>query len=143
MTSSYAPVEWTPGPITLPGLQQMANNEQYLFENLPTMRYSAPGIARTGGIRVAAGIMPFGSTKQNYLDMNIYFGNFFTSGCRPVVNTTVHSFYRGRKFCSIEGLAGATTVDSRGFLAVICSVEPVGSDNGIHGGILHWTAIGY
>lgn len=143
MTSPYAPVQWTPGPITLPGLQQMANNEQWLFENMPAMYYTGPQIKRTGGLKIAAGRLPFPSTKQGYIDMNVYFGNFFTSGCNPVVTTTVHSYYRGRKFASVMGLGGATNIDSRGFMAVICAVEPVGQDNSIHGGILNWMAVGY
>jgi hypothetical protein len=144
VSTNYDPVSWTSGPITTNALQQMANNDQWIYENMPRMVYYSPSINRSSGLKIASGRTTFGSSHLMYKDVTVYFGNFFTAGCKPVVVATVHSFGGQRQLATVRGLGNAHAIDNRGFISQISSQENYPhAVNRIAGGILNWIAVGY
>lgn len=140
----YKPVSWNDRSLSTERLQQMANNDQWLFENSPRIRYSANNITRDSGLKVIAGKTAYAAQPTlDYTNVEVYFGSFFTVGCRPSVSTTVETSLSGnRKFASIRGFGGQE-VDYRGFIAHVTAHETVNHPWGISGGWVHWIAIGY
>jgi hypothetical protein len=110
----YKPVSWSPKElISSDKMAQLANNSQWLFENTPRSNYNAYGVSRATGVKLAAGIQIFGASKANNQTRPVYFNNFFSAACHPVVTTGVISFQR-RTFVIMNGL-GVLHPDQRGF----------------------------
>jgi len=140
----YKPISWSDRSVSQEKLQQMANNDQWLFENSPRMRYSVAGNVRDSGIKIIAGKTSYGPTNgPDYEDVNIYFGNFFSAACKPVVTSTVGVDIASglRKYIVNRGFGGE--IDYRGFIAHVTAHEPPGYSASIPGGWLHWIAVGF
>lgn len=141
--NDYVPVSWNGEAITNDKLNQMCNNDQYLFDRAPKMRYVATGITRDLQLKQIAGITPQPPSTTDFVDINIYFGSFFTTGSHPSVVCT----YEGAsswlaRFVSIRGFNGE--IDHTGFIARVYSREAAGNKNNLaEGGWVHWTATGY
>lgn len=141
--TSFVPMSWNGEPITTDKLNQMCNNSQYLFDRSPSIRYAAAGITRDDGLKIIAGKTPFApDPNHDYVNVQIYFGSFFTAGSHPIVTCTaeiVGGYWR--KYVSIQGLSGAE-IDQTGFQAQV-----VARENGTayiwQGGWVHWQAVGY
>lgn len=85
--TSYKPVTWGEEPTSTPKLNQMANNTQWVYENMPTMLFNAYGIKKTSGVKILAGIAIVPANGAQWSSVNVSFGTFFTPGCKPVVTT--------------------------------------------------------
>lgn len=137
----YKPVSFTSESINQTKLQQMASNDQWLFENMAKMRYATQALTRDAGVRVISGKTPFAAIDgRNYIFQNVYFGSFFTAGCKPIVSTGLESnndFLVHRSRIVIQGLGGE--VDHRGFQAVVSNDYYTKQGTGW----IHWQAIGY
>lgn len=139
----YRAVSWQPNEVISEGkMDQLANNGQWLFENMPRARYTAHGVRRAEGVRIACGLclVPAG-TVPNY-DREVYFGDFFSSGCMPIVTTAFVSNQR-RVWVTIAGL-GRFHPDDRGFQVHVT----MGSDNPENDQLhkdayVSWQAMGY
>lgn len=139
----YRPVSWTDQNLSKEKLQQMANNEQWLFENNPKIRYNYSGaIIRDNGLKIIAGKSPFGTSGLDSIDTWVYFGNFFSAACKPIVTAVVETggFWL-RKFITIRGIGGE--IDYRGFLAHLTTHENVVDNRVEASGWIHWTAVGF
>lgn len=86
-TTPYKAVTWGDEPIFKDKLNQMTNNEQWLFENMPTMSFNTYGIKRTNGIKIMAAIAVVPANKKDWSGTTFNFGTFFSSGCKPVIVT--------------------------------------------------------
>lgn len=144
MTTPYRPISWNDQSLSVPKLQQMANNDQWLFENTPRMRYSVDGNVRDSGLKIIAGKVGYGRSGNDWTDFNVYFGSFFSAACKPVVVATVEIGGNGkRKLANIEGFGG--TIDYRGFHGFVTTQENpnLGTFPVDHPSYVHWIAIGY
>lgn len=91
----YRVVSWQPlDLITTDNVGQMSNNEQWLYENTPRSWYTAFGVNQTEGVRIVAGTALITARKADSGSKAVYFGNQFTSGCRPIVTTGINSSIR-------------------------------------------------
>jgi hypothetical protein len=95
-------------------LNAMTNNDQWLFENMPRARFSVNPVKNTGvkilGVRgyVAPSSASSGAT-------NVYFGNMFSQGCRPlVVASAVHTNWQRRSHVAVNGLGNLAEPDYTG-----------------------------
>lgn len=140
--NDYKPVSWNGEPITNLKLNQMANNTQYLFERAPRIRYSGAGLTRDTALKIISGKSPFPiKTNMDWVDTNIYFGSFFSAGCKPVVVATVETTGGWlRKYVSLRGFGGE--IDHTGFIAHVVTHESF-ADHINSVGWVHWTATGY
>lgn len=138
----YKPTNWGSESISQPKLQQMANNDQWLFENMARVRYSAGGLTRDSGLKIAAGKTAYPATQSDWIDVFVYFGTFFSAGCKPVVNASVEPAL-GRIGVVLSGLNFGTEMDYRGFRAHVYQ-DFQASGNPLQGaGWVHWQAVGY
>lgn len=137
----YKPISWNPRElISADKMAQLANNSQWLFENTPRTNYNAYGVARTTGVKIAAGIQIFGASKVAYQTKPVYFNNFFSAAAHPVVTTGVISFQR-RTFVICNGL-GVLHPDNRGFeITVEC--ESAGATKIERAFYVTWMAMGF
>jgi hypothetical protein len=100
----FKAISFSPGEIlTRAKLNQMTNNEQWLFENILQGQYNAHYIKRTSGLKLAAGIATFAVTTKGGRSVNVYFGSFFSVGCKPIVVGQAAGHGSGRLICAVTG----------------------------------------
>jgi hypothetical protein len=141
----FAPLTWNDNePLFMEKLNQMANNEQYLFENMPKMYYNAHGVKKSTGVRILSSVVgiPANSKSPNG-SARYYFGNFFSSGCRPLVVASVNSYPQGRYHLNTRGI-DTFWPDHRGFEARIAADELNPKNNKISATVwIPFVAIGW
>jgi hypothetical protein len=121
----------------------MCANDQWLYENMPRLSYSAGGVKRTSGIKIAAGHAVLQPNKSHAGSTPVYFGGFFSQGCRPVVLATCNNHKQGRLFIWTSGIGDRSNAnyypDDRGFTINVQSEKGViGSSYAVA-----WIAVGY
>lgn len=145
VATPYQPVSWNGETLSNSKLQQMTNNDQWLFENSARIRYSVNQITKDGGVKVMAGKSPYGISDTSAVYVDVYFGGFFSAGCHVAVTASLETGTGlGRKQVTIVGFGGE--VDSRGFRAAVYTdeVRLDGSPPKIEtSGFVHWLAVGY
>lgn len=115
----YVPVTWGDEPIFTDKLNQMGNNEQWLFENTPRMYYNAFNTKKPNGVKIMAGMLVLAPSATTMSQGDYYFGSFFSSGSFPIVVATVNVLDGQRgQIVSIQGI-GVKSPDHRGFHAWI------------------------
>lgn len=142
--TAYVPVSITSESLSQAKLQQMANNDQWLFENSPRVRYNYGGIVRDSGLKIISGKVPTAISATDYTYVTIYFGSFFSASCKPIVTATAEAAdgQRVRRIVNIQGISGE--VDNRGFLAHVTSHQQLGLPNTLVApGWVHFTATGF
>ncbi len=138
----YNPIQWNNSePLFKEKLNAMTNNDQWLFENTPRMYYNVSGIKRSNGIKVATGFGIVNANSTRFAATTVYFGDYFSQGCQPVVIAGALQTYPQREvIATIRGI-GATSPDSRGFEIYITAV---GTAKKLANGCwIPWIAIGY
>lgn len=133
----YKPVSWNGEPISNAKLNQMCSNDQWLFENAARVRFNYGG-PRDAGVKIIAGKSPFSTSSLQHVWVDVYFGSFFSAGCKPSVMTQAETTGLGRKDIHIVGFGGE--VDHRGFRAVVYTDEVQTIESP---GWVHWQAVGY
>lgn len=120
----------------------MANNDQYLFENMAKMYYNANGIKKTAGLKVIAGKTLYPRVNYGWSVHDVSFGSFFSVGCMPVVSCTLqtrgsHAYY----YTTTRGIQGGDNIDHRGFRFYVMADRPSLLISGA--GYAHWIAVGW
>lgn len=135
----YVPVSWGDEPVYNDKLNQMCNNEQWLFENSPRMFYNSFGLKKTSGVKIMAGILTLPVGNRRIRSGLFYFGSFFSSGSRPIVVVGVNPHSGGAEYSvTLRGVSNGS-IDYRGFRGTIISGLP--SDPGIM--YIHFIAAGW
>lgn len=120
MTSPYSPVTWNAGDFaTKERMSQMANNDQWLFENISKVTYRASGINRGQGMKVLAIRTPYGATTARQVRVDVYFGGYFSAGCSPICTATAISHPQKRLNVTLSGLGGTAFPDAIGCMAQV------------------------
>lgn len=101
-------------PLYTDKLNAMVNNDQWLFENMPQAKYSAHLLNRQQGIKLVSGFVYLKASANGYSSATAYFGSYFSSGCKPVVVTSLNSYPQGRIHVVTRGI-GTFFPDHRGF----------------------------
>lgn len=118
----YKPVTWGDEPIFKDKLNQMTNNDQYIFENMPKMSFNTYGIKRANGVKIMAAICVVPASSALWSHGTFNFGTFFSSGCKPVIVVgTQPTSGRWRYHTVVRGI-GTNYPDHRG------AVFSVGAD---------------
>lgn len=103
MADDIIDVTWSDEPVSTEKLQVMSENIRKLRNRIPTMLFKSGGINKTTGLKILGGSVisnPSGIVSQN---TDIYFGNFFSVGCNPIV---IPSFYSERLRAMNVGVHG-------------------------------------
>lgn len=112
--TTYKPVYWGEEPVSTAKLNQMVNNTQWVYENMPRMNFAAYGVKKTSGIKIMAGTAVLPATGAAVSALDVSFGNFFTAGCRPVVVTGIQpTSGLIRFYLTVRGIS-ENNVDHRG-----------------------------
>lgn len=143
-TTPYRPTSWSDTePAHTAKLNQMSQNDQWLFENTPRMRYSAHGIQREQGLKIAAGIKMIVADQNNQHIVTVDFGSFFSSACYPVVvvggtiNRQTVRCHTGAR--ALSGLQ----IDNRGFEIIAAADNAPYSDYMTSNYYVPWIAMGF
>lgn len=111
----YKAVSWSDNePLFTSKLNQMANNDQWLYEHTPRMLYTAYNQRKADGLKIASGILMCHPAPSGIQQHVVYFGSFFSEACTPVVVTGLMHQGEVRMTFGVKGI-GQTYVDHRGF----------------------------
>lgn len=143
--SEYNAVSWSSlDDITLPKLQQMSANDQYLKDKVPDITYTRSTMTVNSGIKMVCGRVVAAAGTGTHRSANINWAGQFSQGCYPIVVNGIMSMYE--RYATIT-CAGSNTLapDSQGMLLVIY-IDP--KNRGVQDKIDHtmyadWLAIGY
>lgn len=140
----FRPLQWNPNEVLTKGkMDQIAFNEQYLFDNMPRAQYAAHGVRRDEGIKIASGFALIRATRRHHNSRAVYFGNFFSARTQPVVTTGAVSNYRRQLHVTLEGF-GRLFPDHRGFrVYVVNNVHHKANRPMKRNMYVGWIALGY
>lgn len=123
----YSPVYWTDNePVFTEKMNAMANNTQWVFENLPTVYYNGYGVKKTSGTKILAANVLMRASTSGATASTFYFGNFFSVGCKPIITMSANIYPQGRMHLYHRGI-GTLFPDHRGFEVRASSDEISGS----------------
>lgn len=125
----YKAVSWGDEPILSTKLAQMANNDQWIFENMPIGFFNASGVIKNGGIKIYGGRVNFPAYANSVQKKEVYFSGRFSNGCKPIVTTGMTGGGFMRKQTLITGLGGLNLPDANGFLLTAIMHEPAAYNN--------------
>lgn len=143
---SFKNVTWGTGDHFWKGkLSQMAQNDQWLFENTPRINYNAWGVNKTGGVRILAGIALVTKRTGRGGNVAVSFGSFFSPGCKPIITVGINNLAQlVNSNYNLMGPGSATVPDHRGFRIAAYTTDAVASRNKItHGIYFNWIAVGW
>lgn len=98
-------------------LNDMVQNDDWLFQNMIRGYYNVYGVARDSGLEIRAGYVKGYMTEDTSFFVEHYFPRPFVPGSRPVVVNGVASGSAQRFIVGIKGLDNRGIPDHRGFLA--------------------------
>ena len=93
--SEYKAVTWNNGdPLTRDKLTAMVNNDDWLMKNTPRVRYTAAAqTTRDVGTKILCGRFTVpANAKVNSFAQRVQFGQFFSTGCLPVISLAALSY---------------------------------------------------
>lgn len=143
--SPYKPMTWGDEPTSSDKLQQMVNNTQHVYENMPRMQYYTYSIRKTTGIKLMSGIAVVPANNRDWSIVRVEFGTWFTPGCKPVITTgTQLTGGKPRWQVYIKGI-GTYYPDHRGMeVGVGADYWGTTVKNIVDQRVfIHWTAVGY
>lgn len=138
----YRHASFNDGLLNVDKLQQLSNNGDWLFDHNTVVRYDyLRSVTRDTGIKIIAGKSGYAQTGMDWIDVPVYFGNFFNAACKPIVTATVET--ANRIDVKINGHDGAE-IDYRGFRGhVWIDVIQGWPSVPVPSGWLHWIAVGF
>lgn len=139
--TQWSPVNFSSESLSQPQMQQLATNQQWLFENMSKIRYSVGSVTRDSGLKVLVGKNYFPSTtERNYTTGSVSFGSYFAQGSRVVVISGVEARDPGNRYKVVVRGRSDADVDHQGFDYIISadtySTLPIG-------GYVCWMAVGW
>lgn len=143
--NDFVPVSWNGEAVSTDKLNQMANNDQYLFDRAPRMRYTAGNLTRDTSLKMISGKTPYPANGNSWVQwVNIYFGSFFTAGCHPVVTATIEVPGNKKMMHVVVFGFNNQEIDHTGFIAAAWNQEWPGAASFLDAsGYVHWQAVGY
>lgn len=143
-STPFKVISWSPqDPITAGKLNTMVSNDNWLRDNTVRGKYSANGVHRDSGIRIASGLALITSGKRAQRRKYVSFGNYFSESCRPIVTTGIVSASQRQIFATIDG-PGAKPQPTRDGFQVHVHVESRNKKRKISRNFyVSWHALGY
>lgn len=142
--SDIIDVSWGEEPISVEKLQVMAENQRKLRNMIPTVLLNTAGVKKSTGVKILAGttIAPPSMTRSQNQD--VYFGNFFSVGCNPVVVAQNASVTWRAVHLGTHGLGKTDTPSHVGFTCHLMYDGISGAKGALTTPItIHWIAVGW
>ena len=117
--TEFVPVSWTKEPVSREKLGQMATNDQFLMESKPATSINHAGAKRDKGMKILAGSTLFEPSNTWSTNVELYFGNYFSTGCNPIVIANHYGFPQTGMNTAVKGLGGTKLPDHRGFTTYV------------------------
>jgi len=144
MTQPYKAVSWNEEPVSTDKLNTMTNNDQWLFENTPRMKYHGYNLIKTSGLKILATYVTIPPTTATSAGRNLYFGSFFSAGCQPIVVASPASTNAQRRFFIAVNGIGKAVPDNNGAQIYLVPSEANPKNNKIGATVYcHVIAIGW
>lgn len=124
--TDFVDVSWVKEPVVVEKLQQMATNDKFLLETKPSTVIKHKGITKNRGMKILAGSALFQPSLTWATNNEIFFGNFFSAGCFPVVSANIYGAPQTASYIHPKGLGGEQLPDHRGFGVYVRSNERTG-----------------
>lgn len=125
-------------------MNQLADNVQYVYEQMPKVKYNAYGVNKTNGVKILAGISGGGPTGNSYARVQVYFGTYFSPGCKPVVVANVQPSGNRWRYTVVPKGLSTVAPDHTGINFIVganaWSTTPNIIDERFY---VHWMAIGW
>lgn len=143
-STPFKVISWSPqDPITNDKLDAMVNNDNWLRDNMMVGRYSANGVRRSQGVRMASGLALITAGKSASRTRGVTFGNYFSESCKPIVTTGIVSSSQRQIFATIDG-PGSKPQPQRDGFQVHVHVESKNKKKKISRNFyVSWHALGY
>lgn len=125
--TEYKSVSWGEEPVVVEKLHQMATNDQALFEMKPSTAIKHVGANRNKGMKILAGsqlFQPSGKWNQN---VTIYFGNYFSAGCSPIILAQHYGAPQTGMNTAVKGIGNTKVPDHRGFMCYVWTADRLGN----------------
>lgn len=144
-STEYAPISFNADePITDDKMNQLSSNVQWIYENTPRVFYNAHGLKKTGGTKILAGMALAPATRTTLSTVTVYFGTFFSQGCKPIVVATPNTLTVRTRLQTVVSGIGTGYPDHRGAEIKITTDEYASASN-LHAVVLpvNWIAVGW
>jgi hypothetical protein len=124
-------------------LNNIVTNMNYLDQSKVKVRYSAYGVSRTEGLKIACGAIDADNPNGLFRNRWVGTGNFFTPGTRPVAVVTLASLRARRSTTSVAQRTGQSPIlDHTGFQCYARYIKDTG--NPPYGpNFINWIMMGY
>lgn len=99
-------------------LQQISDNVQYVYENMPTIYYNFAGtIKKSSSLKMIAGLVNIVTPARAAWGFGVLFGNYFSEGCQPIVTANIVTEVSSKIHLNIYGFGVKRLPDRTGFVA--------------------------
>jgi hypothetical protein len=120
----YKPVSFGKEPVLADKVNTLANNIQWVYENMPQAKYVYSGVVRTSGVKILAGNVYVAANKKPSATATVNFNSFFSVGCKPCVVVTVNATPQMRYMANVRNINGSSVqADHLGFQVHVASSE--------------------
>lgn len=143
---AFQSVKFGEEELTPAKLNALSENQDWLFEHLPLVKYSGyGGLRRDNQTRVGCGVVTIPSSSRRHQDIRVEFNSLFTTNCKPIIVTGIVSHYVSRMTVAMWGFRGRGYVPLHdGFMATVACVEMDKENNYFQKtSYLNWIAVGY
>lgn len=117
--ASFRVVSWQPNELASRAkLEQLSENDKFLFENTANMTYYSLGKVRTTtSLKLVAGVVSLAPAKSQSGAVNVSYAGEFNSNTSPIVTTGLVVTNANDHFSllTIRGLGGKTLPTDSGF----------------------------
>ena len=123
MTLPFKPLSFAEEVITTDKMNQLANNDQWLYENMPRIGYRGYGINKSTGLKILATGVAFAATTARSATRGLYFSGYFSTGCQPFcIAQAIATNGQRRFFVHVNGI-GRAVPDHNGCTITLTSSE--------------------
>lgn len=142
--ANFEIVDWSDGDITTEKLDQLNENDQFLYDNTPDIHYEFDSIVKVEDIKIWAGYVVLPASGNSSTRKEVYFPNgFFSNGATPIINAQLIARSYARLFLDLRGLGGKTHPNHQGFVAEAHFPDSETGSRFNESVVLHCQAIGY
>jgi hypothetical protein len=142
----FKAITWSPSELVGEAkMDTLVSNSEFLFYNTPRALYTdaQSNITRVEGLKIASGRGIITARQEDTAGLTISFGNFFSSGCQPIITTGISANNEVAIFCVVNGIS-TEIPDNTGFqVEVNVATTNPANDRFVQSVYINWMAMGY
>ena len=140
----FKAINWSPNELIGENkMDTLVSNAEFLFYNTPRALYTADTLRRVEGVKIASGRGVITARPEDTAGLTISFGNFFSSGCQPIITTGISANNEVAIFAVVNGIS-TELPDNTGFqVEVNVATTIAANDRFVQSVYINWMAMGY